>query len=81
MSQTEKAMYWIEHVMKHKGAKHLRSPASSMPLYKYYLLDVAAFIGFILSVAILISWLILKICFRVVMGKCFKKTDSKMKIN
>lgn len=40
MSGVEKAVWWIEYVLRHNGARHLRSPAVDMPFYQYYLLDV-----------------------------------------
>nr|XP_023029679.1 UDP-glucuronosyltransferase 2B33-like [Leptinotarsa decemlineata] len=40
----DKAVYWIEYVIRHKGAKHLRSPAADMPYYKYFMVDVAIFL-------------------------------------
>ncbi|KAF2883475.1 hypothetical protein ILUMI_22717 [Ignelater luminosus] len=40
MTGLEKAIWWIEYTIRHKGAKHLRSPAMDLPLYQYYLLDV-----------------------------------------
>lgn len=39
----ELTMYWIEYVVKHKGAKHLKSHAVNMPWYQYLLLDVFSF--------------------------------------
>ncbi|KAG5867461.1 hypothetical protein JTB14_029020 [Gonioctena quinquepunctata] len=44
MKGVEKAVYWIEYVLRHKGAKHLRSPAADMPLYKYFMVDVVLFL-------------------------------------
>lgn len=34
------SIYWIEHVMRSKGAKHLKSNAVNMPWYSVLLLDV-----------------------------------------
>lgn len=76
-SQTEKAIYWIEHVMANKGAKHLKSPASKMPLYQLYLLDVVALIGGIALVFILIGVFIIRKCIRLV--KYGKKEDLDKK--
>jgi glucuronosyltransferase len=42
------AMYWIEYVIKHKGAKHLKSRAVNMNFFEYTMLDVFAFFGTIL---------------------------------
>lgn len=47
MTGLEKAVWWTEYVIRHKGARHLRSPALDIPAYQYYLLDV---IGFVLAV-------------------------------
>lgn len=34
------AIYWIEYIIKHKGAPHLQSHAKNLPWYRYLLLDV-----------------------------------------
>ncbi|CAG9832209.1 unnamed protein product [Diabrotica balteata] len=38
------AIYWVEYVIRNKGAPHLRVAAVSMPFYKYFLLDIIAVI-------------------------------------
>ncbi|KRT82423.1 Glycosyltransferase, partial [Oryctes borbonicus] len=38
----ERAVYWTEYVLKHKGAEHLMSPARNLNIFQYYLLDVIA---------------------------------------
>lgn len=38
----DKVMWWIEYVIRHRGAKHLRSPAADMTFFQYFLLDVIA---------------------------------------
>ncbi|KAF7270323.1 hypothetical protein GWI33_016722 [Rhynchophorus ferrugineus] len=38
------AVYWVEHVARYKGARHMRSAAVDMPFYQYLLLDVIAFL-------------------------------------
>ncbi|KAL2094537.1 hypothetical protein ACEWY4_009256 [Coilia grayii] len=40
----DKGVFWVEYVMRNKGAPHLRSGASSLPWYSYYALDVTAFL-------------------------------------
>lgn len=40
----ERAVWWTEYVIRHKGARHLRSAAVDMPWYQYFLLDVFAFL-------------------------------------
>lgn len=54
MTGLEKAVWWTEYVLRHKGAKHLRSPALDLPAYQYYLLDV---LGFCLAVIVTVAYL------------------------
>lgn len=42
MTGLERAVWWSEYVLRHKGAPHLRSPYLDIPWYQYYLLDVYA---------------------------------------
>uniref|UniRef100_A0A3B3HLQ9 UDP-glucuronosyltransferase n=1 Tax=Oryzias latipes TaxID=8090 RepID=A0A3B3HLQ9_ORYLA len=39
----DKALFWIEFVMRHKGAAHLVTESNKMPWYSYYSVDVVAF--------------------------------------
>ncbi|PSN39981.1 hypothetical protein C0J52_20368, partial [Blattella germanica] len=58
----EKAVWWTEYVLRHKGARHLRSAALDMNWYQYLLLDVIIFL--ILSASIILfffSFIIYKI--------------------
>ncbi|KAJ8944126.1 hypothetical protein NQ318_013309 [Aromia moschata] len=50
MSGLQKAVWWTEYVLRHKGASHWRSPTVGMPFWKFYLLDVICFIGFLTCV-------------------------------
>ncbi|XP_063058913.1 UDP-glucuronosyltransferase 2C1-like [Engraulis encrasicolus] len=36
----DKAVFWVEYVMRNKGAPHLRTEASGLPWWSYYALDV-----------------------------------------
>ncbi|KAF7643066.1 hypothetical protein LDENG_00245850 [Lucifuga dentata] len=44
MSPMDTAIFWIEYVIRHKGAAHLRSAGFSLPWYSYHSLDVAVFL-------------------------------------
>ncbi|XP_039518071.1 UDP-glucuronosyltransferase 2A1-like isoform X4 [Pimephales promelas] len=66
----DQAVYWIEFVMRNKGAKHLRVQAHELNWFQYHCLDVLAFL---ISIVALITFLFIKTCsffFR----KCFRKT-------
>ncbi|XP_029376096.1 UDP-glucuronosyltransferase 2C1-like [Echeneis naucrates] len=40
----DRAVFWVEYVMRHKGAPHLRTEAYKMPWYSYYCVDVMVFL-------------------------------------
>ncbi|XP_058631109.1 UDP-glucuronosyltransferase 2A1-like isoform X3 [Onychostoma macrolepis] len=75
MKPLDQAVYWIEFVMRNKGAKHLRVQAHDLSWYQYHCLDVVAFL---LSVVALITFLLIKTgCF--LFRKCFRKTRPDFK--
>lgn len=47
LSPQDTVVYWVEYVVRHSGAYHLRTAAADMPFYQYLLLDV---IGFIVAI-------------------------------
>ncbi|XP_052447431.1 UDP-glucuronosyltransferase 2A1-like [Carassius gibelio] len=75
MKPLDRAVYWIEFVMRHKGAKHLRVQAHDLSWYQYHCLDVVAFL---LSIVALITFLFIKTC-RCLFRKCFRKTRPDAK--
>ena len=54
MSPREKAVWWIEYVIRHKGAKHFDYSGKEVPFYEKYFLDFAAilisFVGFVMLI-------------------------------
>ncbi|KAG5880367.1 hypothetical protein JTB14_029493 [Gonioctena quinquepunctata] len=44
MKPLDNAVYWVEYVIRHKGAKHLRVGYMHLAWYQYYMIDVFAFI-------------------------------------
>lgn len=48
MSSREKAIWWTEHVIRHKGARHLKYPGRKVPFYQKNCLDVIAFTCFVI---------------------------------
>lgn len=49
------AIYWIEYVIRHKGAKHLRTAAIDLPWYSYYMLDILVVIIILLAMPFFIA--------------------------
>lgn len=54
----ERLVWWTEFVIRHKGAKHLRSPVIDLPDCQYFLLDV---IGFCALAILLIVYILLNL--------------------
>ncbi|ROL45484.1 UDP-glucuronosyltransferase 2A2 [Anabarilius grahami] len=71
----DNAIFWIEFVMRHKGAAHLRTESYKMPWYSYHSVDI---ILFLLSAAALIIMTIYAViryfCCRI----CMRKTKNKL---
>ncbi|KAI4898942.1 hypothetical protein NFI96_026271, partial [Prochilodus magdalenae] len=75
MKPLDEAVFWIEFVMRNKGAKHLRVAAHDLTWYQYHSLDVVAFL---LSIDALVIFIFVKSCtwlFR----KCCRRTSRKSK--
>lgn len=58
------AIWWIEHVAKFHGAKHLKSHAVNMSWFSYLLLDVFCVVVLGLMSAVLILYFIIKFVVR-----------------
>ncbi|KAB7505529.1 UDP-glucuronosyltransferase [Armadillidium nasatum] len=75
----KKAAYWVEYVIRHNGAPHLRSPVFRMKWYEVYNIDVWAFIIFVIVGTLFVSYLFIKFFLR----KCFgigKSRKDKKKV-
>ncbi|CAL9702001.1 unnamed protein product [Knipowitschia caucasica] len=68
----DSAIFWIEFVMRHRGAAHLKSESYTFPLCAYYSIDV---MFFILSVTLAVTGLPL-LCLKCV---CRGKRSAKLK--
>ncbi|XP_074849985.1 UDP-glucuronosyltransferase 2A2-like isoform X2 [Carettochelys insculpta] len=73
MKPLDRAVFWIEFVMRHKGAKHLRPAAHQLTWYQYHCLDVLAVLLACAAAAVCIAvkccWLCCKKWGRVVKKK------------
>ncbi|XP_076012375.1 UDP-glucuronosyltransferase 2C1-like [Genypterus blacodes] len=71
MHPLDLAIFWIEFVMRHKGAAHLRTESYKMPWYSYHSVDVMLFL---LGVVLLV-------CFTVfILVRCLYRTICKRKV-
>ncbi|XP_043095428.1 UDP-glucuronosyltransferase 2C1-like isoform X2 [Puntigrus tetrazona] len=72
----DEAVFWIEFVMRHKGAKHLRVEAHNLTWYQYHCLDVFAFLITVLTVVLYVFF---KMCKVFIMRCCFRGKSKKSK--
>ena len=75
----EQAMFWIEYVLKYRGAPHIKSAAIDLTWYEYLLLDVIGFWTIMIS---FVSFFIYKLIILSlnILFKCFanKKKDKTL---
>ncbi|NXR13365.1 UD11 glucuronosyltransferase, partial [Semnornis frantzii] len=71
------AVHWVEFVMRHKGAPHLRPAAHDLNWIQYHSLDV---IAFLLAVVLLSLFISLKCCLFCCRRCCFKKGRTKKSV-
>uniref|UniRef100_A0A669QFX9 Uncharacterized protein n=1 Tax=Phasianus colchicus TaxID=9054 RepID=A0A669QFX9_PHACC len=69
----DRAVFWIEFVMRHKGAKHLRPAAHHLTWYQYHCLDVLAFL---FTCAAIAGFILVKCCM-FCCRKCSRVTKKK----
>ncbi|KAL1248347.1 hypothetical protein QQF64_021665 [Cirrhinus molitorella] len=69
----DSALFWIEYVMRHKGAAHLRTDSYKMPWYSYHSLDV---MGFLLAVVLAVGGAVVLII-RYLCSKLCRRQKSK----
>uniref|UniRef100_A0A8C8TME6 UDP-glucuronosyltransferase n=1 Tax=Peromyscus maniculatus bairdii TaxID=230844 RepID=A0A8C8TME6_PERMB len=59
MKPLDRAIFWIEYVIRNKGAKHLRVAAHDLTWFQYHSLDV---LGFLLACVVTVMLIIMKCC-------------------
>uniref|UniRef100_A0A4W5R9T6 UDP-glucuronosyltransferase n=1 Tax=Hucho hucho TaxID=62062 RepID=A0A4W5R9T6_9TELE len=70
MEPLDTALFWIEFVMRHKGAAHLRTESYRMPWYSYHSVDVVLILLAVVAVLILLLLAIVRyLCVR----SCLKR--------
>jgi glucuronosyltransferase len=68
----ELAKFWVEYVLRHKGAEHIKSSAQQLNFIQYHGLDL---FGFLFAVICVLSFVIGRVC------GCGKQKPSKQKRN
>ncbi|KAI4463415.1 UDP-glucosyltransferase [Holotrichia oblita] len=74
VTPVEKAVFWIEYVLRNGGAPHLKSVAHDLTWYQYYSLDVILFLAIVVVVLVKIIRVVIRMIF------C-RKMKQKEKVN
>lgn len=64
MKSLDRAIWWIEYVIRHKGTKHLRSPTADISWIQYLLLDIIFVVIFAFSLLFRIVKSLVCLCIR-----------------
>ncbi|CAH0746951.1 unnamed protein product [Bemisia tabaci] len=70
MSPLDTAVFWVEYVVRHKGAHHLKPVSANLPLYQYALLDI-------IVVSLLAVFLVYKLICKLYRLLCGTKKTKK----
>lgn len=77
----ETAKYWVEYVIRNKGAQYLQSPALKLNTIEYYNLDVYGIMILSIQLVMYLVYRMLKCMYCLIFGggKCKQKSDDKKK--
>jgi len=73
MSPTDRAVYWTEYALRHKGSRHLRSPETDLSWIEVLHLDILACILLLVMAIVKLVRKLFQICFGKKSGKTKKE--------
>ncbi|TNN39085.1 UDP-glucuronosyltransferase 2B20 [Liparis tanakae] len=74
MSPMDTAVFWIEYVIRNKGAAHLQSAGFHLPWYSYFCLDVAVLFVALIAVSV---WASVSVCKMFCCRRSRRKTKAE----
>lgn len=76
ISPQKNVMYWVEYVINHKGASHIRSASLTLNYVQFHSLDVYA----TLLISAIALYIIVKMLFKCAIHKCLSLCTRKSKV-
>ncbi|XP_059056326.1 UDP-glucosyltransferase 2-like [Achroia grisella] len=73
----ERAVWWTEHVLRHGGARHLRSPAANMSWTEYLELELIVYVLLFILTIIIVSVVYIMFLIKFIKGSFSKDTAKK----
>lgn len=77
----DKAIYWIEYVLRHDGAHHMQTSAQYLSFIEYHNLDIYASFVFVAFLAIFVPIFVLRKIAKCISSSSTKQKNSKKKTN
>lgn len=77
MKPLDSAVFWMEFVMRHKGAAHLRTESYKLPWYSYHCLDVIAFFIAFGMLVVTVVWVSCRFLIERLTGKSTAKSKKE----
>lgn len=77
-----RTVYWIEFVLRHNGASHLRLASQDLAPYQRYLLDVYLLLSFALFLSVSVPvFVVRRVCYRRKSGRVGQQSNKEKKKN
>ncbi|XP_049824005.1 UDP-glycosyltransferase UGT5 [Aethina tumida] len=76
----DEAVFWVEYVIRHNGAEHLRVAGEDLTWYQYHLIDVVLFVSAVVLLVLTGLFVLLRFITRKILGcKCINKCEMNKK--
>lgn len=79
MKALDTAIYWIEYVLRHKGADHIKNPARNLHWIVYYNIDIILFFMIVVSIVVYISYQVIVISKNILGSNGINRCERKIK--
>lgn len=77
LTPLETAIYWVEYVIRHKGAPDLRSAGADLTWYQYHLIDVGIILLAGISLIIILVYYVLRTIYKIFLRNRTFETKKK----
>ncbi|KAK9877424.1 hypothetical protein WA026_018537 [Henosepilachna vigintioctopunctata] len=74
----DNAIWWIEHIIEHKGGEHLRNTGMDLEWYQLYMVDIMLFFLILSSIFFLVSFFMTRFIVKKVWNICLGNIKKKL---
>lgn len=76
ISGPENAVWWTEYVIRHRGARHLRSSAVGVTFAKYFMLDLVSYVVAAACLALFLAYIMLRSVIKRLQARFFGRSEE-----